>query len=775
MDLQKKPPGRPPAQTNKRDKPGRTTETASSPARVKKLKKRWPVWKRVLGSFVIALAFSVLCTGGIVYALTMTRFDPYKLVQGATDPTVVYDRYGKVAFTIEPTGVRRVPLSRIPRYLQQALLATEDIRFYQNQGIDFRSILRSIVNDVFHHNGLQGASTITEQLAKITYLHDDRSLRYKLQEIFLALQIDRYFTKNQILDMYFNAANFNGATPGVENASEIYFQKDVSQLDLAQSALLAGMPQAPTEYDPFLHPHAALARRNLVLAQMAKYHFITVAQMTAAQKQPLGLAAQPGLVADGVPPQYASYRDYLYEEANRIGLGAQTLQAGGYKVYTDLDPELQMAAYDQFERGTYFPASAGGQMIEGGAVFLDPRTGGIEAIEGSRPQGYQYEGFDYATQSERSPGSSIKPLVVYGPAIQSGRWNANSLLYDGPLDINGYTPHDWEYHQTLNDQVTVRDALAMSWNIPAVWLLDQIGIATGLDFAEKAGLHFERQDFQHLDVALGDIHPGTNPLQMADAYSSFDNNGVRIPAHAIELVVSYSGATVYQASPAPVTVMSPSTAAQMVGLLRNNVVNGIAHEASVPGREVAGKTGSTAYVAPGQTYSPGDQDLWFCGFTPSVVGSVWEGYPNPGPNAYIQIGTSGLPAQLFSAILQQGLAGQPAQSFQEPVDSGGQPSVIPLIRGLRASYDRAQAAVHLRWDPVTDPNAYYMVFRGRAGENNLYYNRAIGSVTQTVYSDPLWQRGSFGFQVVAFDENTHAEVGQSGIADVTIGPPTGRR
>lgn len=751
----------------------RQTRSSVHPRRRPGKRKRKSLAFRLVISFGITVLFTGAVTGAILYTLTTARFDPSQLLLGVTNPTIVYDRYGRVAFTIEPTGTRRVSLKQIPVNLQRALIATEDVRFYHNYGIDVRSLMRSLIADLTHHNRAEGGSTITEQLGKVVYLKDDKSLRYKLEEVMIALQINHHFSKNQILDMYFNTIDFNGETPGVENAAEIYFQRDVSQLDLAQCALLAGLPQGPTEYDPFLHPHAALVRRNTVLRQMAKYGFITQRLAAQTEAKPLELAKQEGLISDGVPPQYASYRDYLYEEANQLGIGQNALQAGGLRIYTELDPKLQLAAFEQFSNDKFFPPAMDGNMAQAGAVFLNPQSGGIEAIEGSRPSLYEYGGFDYATETERSPGSSIKPLVVYGPALDSGRYTPDSLLYDGPLDINGYQPEDWEYHPTINQEVTVRDALAMSWNIPAVWLLNQIGIANGLDFAERAGLTFETPDFSHLDVSLGDIHPGTNPLQMADAYTSFDNNGQRVASHAMIRIMNDNGDTLYDAPDVSMYVMKSETANTMVGLLRNNVVNGIAQVASVEGQEIAGKTGSVAYLPPGADASLGDSDLWFCGFSPSVVGAIWEGFPDPGEHAYVpnSVGGSALPAELFSAIMTQGLAGRNGGTFESPVNASVTKEAVSSL-DLVANYDPLLRGVRLSWKAADDPHAYYLVFRGLAGQQNLYYNRSLAKVTTFQYVDPLNQTGRFGYQVVAFDAATNAIVGESGIATANIARST---
>jgi penicillin-binding protein 2A len=752
------------------------------------------VWRTL---FVAILAL-VASTGIALLVLvgTSSGFDPSKLEQ-IKGPTIVKDSEGQVVMKIQPPGPQDTPLSEIPLNLQHAVIAVEDARFYENNGIDFRALLRALYYDIIHRSAAQGASTIPEQLAKIVYLKDDKSISYKIKEIIYGIDIEKSFTKDQILDFYLNEVFLGQGATGVSEAARVYFDKPVSQLDLAECALLAGLPQAPSYYNPYVNKEAALERRNLVLKRMLDQNYITESQYEQAVREPIRLSQ--GSINDSVPPEFRYYRDYLYEEADRIGIGASVLAEGGVTVYTTLDPKLQKAAYDAYQHSSYFPPNMHGEMVQSGAVFLNPKTGGIKAIIGARGE-YVARGLDHATQIHRSPGSAIKPLVVYGPAIATGRYSGDSLLYDdhGSYDVNGYVVHDWDggKHTTVDGKLTLREALAQSYNVPAVWLLQQLGVDTGIRFAEKAGLAFSDVDYQHLGVALGDISKGTNPLQMADAYSSFVNNGQRIEAHAITQIVNADGSVIYDANPKTYDVMSPGVAHAMTALLENNVVNGIAKAARVPGWDVAGKTGSTQYED-----TSGDTDVWFCGFTSNVVGAIWMGFDNTDANHYIPgwTGGSAMPARLFSVILRNGLSGS-GQSLGIPVDSGPKPPAA--IDSFTAAWDPVQHSVILSWPPV-DQAANYQIARtdlgettGQGGPSSGATNNpgtspsgsmpnAEGTViiqagTGTTYQDPTALEGhTYTYQVRAYDD-TGTLIAQSSAVTVVIPgpqvnppPPTG--
>ncbi len=653
-----------------------------SPEKVRKKppRRRVPRWIKVVWLVDVVL-FAVLLVGGIVVWIVSTPRVNLAILDQTSRPTEVFDRYGNLAFKIPSVGIQRVPLTEIPRTLQKALIATEDAGFYHNYGFSFRGYFRAALSDILHRNTGQGASTITQQLAKMVYLHDNRSLKYKLQELVIALQIARHFSKNQILDMYFNHVYFGNGATGIAQAAYGYFglrPGQMSGMTLPQAALLAGLPQAPSLYDPVVNPQLARQRRNLVLQRMYEQHYISYGTMQQAQHAPLELNVHELATSSPIPVQYDYYRDYLYQELSQLHLSSQLLTYGGIKIYTSLDPQLQLSTYTSVNDLNNYPTPLGTatEQLQGAAVFINPHTGGIESMVGGRQNQYSYRGFNYAVSTQRSPGSAMKPLIAYGPAIQTGKWNAGSALMDGTnnrLTFGNYTVSDWEPHATANGYVTMRWALAESWNAPAVWLLNQIGIQTGIDFAQRAGIDLSNPGNQNLTIALGNIIPGISPLQLADAYASFDNNGVRIPAHAIDRIVADNGSVIYQYNPQPVTVMSASTAQQMVGLLRNNVVNGIVAGASAPGHEVAGKTGSVAYTNTSQT----DSDLWVAAFTPNVVGAVWEGYPVTTLANSLPQWSSSYPPKMFSDIISHGLSPSGATFGVPPAAGPDFPAYVP--------------------------------------------------------------------------------------------------
>ncbi len=648
-------------------------------AKPKAKRKRVSLWTKLAWTASVAVIAFAAMVLTFLHMLQATKFN-LKALDQTSAPTQVYDRYGKLIFQIPPKGVIDVPLNQIPVKLQHALIATEDAGFYHHQGFSLRGYFRAALYDIVHHSYAQGASTITQQLAKFVYLSDAKTLTRKVQQLILAIQIAKRYSKGQVLDMYFNHVYFGNDATGIQQAAYTYFGMQPPQMknmSLAQAALIAGLPQAPSLYDPLINPKLARTRRNEVLVRMYLSHYITHAQMLATEKLPLQLhPGQP--TGTGVPPQYAYFRDYLYQQLNQLHISTQILTRGGVKIYTELDPQLQTAAYNAVNNPAFYPTPlpSATQEIQGAAVFLNPHTGAVMALVGGKQNQYTYRGFDYATQTQRSPGSAMKPLVAYGPAIQTGNWNASSALLDGVnnrLSFGNYTVSDWESHPTQNGYVSLRWALAESWNAPAVWLLRQIGISTGIQFAEKAGINLSNPANNNLTIALGNVVPGISPLTLADAYCSFDNQGIRLPAHAIDRIVNNSGTVLYQYNAKPVTVMSPQTAQQMLALLQNNVVNGIVAGAAAPGHQVAGKTGSVAYTNTSQT----DSDLWVAAFTPNVVGAIWEGYPTTTLANSLPQWSSKFPPEMFSAIIRQGWPAH-GGSFGVPPAAGSDfPAQLP--------------------------------------------------------------------------------------------------
>lgn len=658
----------------------RSANGQTRPKAPRRTRRKVPVWQVVLWSAAAAVSLSCGMIAWLLYQLETPSVNLSVLDQ-TSSPTQVFDRYGKLAFIIPAKGVVDVPLHDIPVRLQQALIATEDAAFYhQPYGFSIRGYFRAAFYDLLHHSVAQGASTITQQLAKFVFLSDAKTFTRKWKQLILAAQISKTYTKAQILDMYFNHVYFGNDATGIAEAAYTYFNLQPSQLHgltLAQCALLAGLPQAPSLYDPLVNPKLALTRRNEVLLRMYEVHDITRAQMLSAKRAPLELTPNSS-GNQGIPPQYNYFRDYLYQEFAQLGLSTQLLTRGGLKIYTELDPALQQATYNAVNNPAYYPTplSSATEQMQGAGVMLDPQTGGIMALVGGRQNQYTFRGFDYATMTQRSPGSAMKPLVAYGPALQTGQWNANSALLDGinnRLSFGSYTVGDWENHPTDKGYVSLRWALAESWNAPAVWLLNQIGIQTGIQFAEKAGINLSNPANHNLTIALGNVVPGISPLTLADAYAAFDNYGLRMPAHAIDQVVSRTGVVLYQYNAAPVQVMSAGTARDMTALLENNVTNGIVAGAAAPGHAVAGKTGSVAFTNTSQT----DSDLWVAAYTPNVVGAIWEGYPNTTLANSIAQWSSKYPPMMFSAILRSGWPPHGGKFPLPPATGSAFPASLP--------------------------------------------------------------------------------------------------
>lgn len=592
----------------------------------------------------------------------------------------VLDGSGHLLFELPPAGRIDVPLSMIPRDVQRALIATEDAGFYHQDGFSIESYIRAAWHDLLHHDEAQGGSTLTQQLAKIVYLTDAKTFQRKWNQLVISMEIARRYTHNQILDFYLNRVYYGAGATGIAQAAYVYFgvkPTEMKRLSLVQCALLAGLPQAPSLYDPLVDPKLAMIRRNEVLQRMERQGDLTYAQMQKAQAT--GLELHPGRSPEFPVAQVdESYRDVVLTEISQMHL-TSALENGGLTITTALNPRLQQSTFAAVNNWRYYPRplSTAHEEVQGAAVMIDPHTGGILALVGGKANTYSYLGFNYATQTQRSPGSAMKPLVAYGPAIQTGRWNASSAVEDGEnnqLSFHGYTVSDWEPHWTDQGAVSIRWALAESWNAPAVWLLNEIGIDRGIAFADRAGIDLNHAADRNLTIALGNVIPGISPLQLADAYASFDNDGERMPAHAILRVTGPGGRVLYGGRERPVRVMSPSTARQMVALLENNVTNGIVAGAAAPGHEVAGKTGSVAYT----NWSRTDSDLWVAAFTPNVVGAIWEGYPKTTLADSLPQWSSKYPPMMFSAIIRNGWPAHGGRFAVAPAVGPEYPTNFPL-------------------------------------------------------------------------------------------------
>jgi len=616
--------------------------------------------------------FRILIIGILLGLLSLVAIGAYwistldieKLVVPILAPTQLIDRNGEPSSQMISVKIDPVSIDQIPLHMQQAIVAVEDKRYYDHTGVDAFGILRAVFRNVKEGGAAQGGSTITQQLAKNVFLTGEKTFSRKLTEAAYALKIESTYNKDEILEMYLNQIYFGEGQWGIQRAAKRYFGKDTKDLTLSESALLAGLPKAPSRYSPLKNKELALERRDLVLGLMRDEGFISKVEYNQAIVEPVQVLKEvPSEQQNYLLGQYASYTDEVIDEAIELyGFTERQLLAGNLLIYTELDPVVQSAMENTYRNDSLFPESTPDQLVQSGAVIMDPSTGGVRGIVGQRGE-HVFRGFNHATQLVRQPGSAFKPLMVYGPALEKG-YDAKSMLYDGPLDIGGYKPNNSD-HRTLG-QVSLRDAVIQSRNIPAVWLLNEIGLQTGKAFVEKLDIPLSEED-NNLSLALGGLSQGLSPLQMAQAYSIFPNLGTKVPAHTITKITTTDGRVLAEANLQSVSVMPPGTAHAMTELLIDVVREGTGKRAAMD-RPVAGKTGTTQLPQSKQFagITGGSKDAWFVGYTPELVGAVWLGYDNTDSKHYLTTSGGQYPALIFKEMMSLALKGIPISEFSRP-------------------------------------------------------------------------------------------------------------
>ena len=549
---------------------------------------------------------------------------------------------------------KRVPvaLRTIPDYLKKAVIATEDRQFYEHAGVDLRAIVRAIIKDIRVGEFVQGASTITQQLARTLFLTPRKSIIRKLKEAFLAFQIERRYTKDEILELYLNQIYFGSGAYGVEAAAQTYFGKPVSNLALDECALVAGMPKSPSRYSPLVDRSLALKRRAVVLKQMAQNGMITGVQLTAARSAPLNLAKSRN--GSTKAPYFVAYVRNLLEKE----FGSSRLYRTGLTVYTTLNYKMNKVAEEAVARGLGRLSARmqkhGTSAVEGpqaALVSLDARQGSILAMVGGRD--FQESPFNRATMARRQPGSAFKPLI-YACAMENG-FVQNGLIWDAPVVFKGATEDlDWapqNFSGKFRGEMTLRQALAVSQNIPAVKLLNKLGPSTAVQWAYRMGIKSPLQP--NLSLVLGTSE--VTLLELTAAYAVFPNEGVWTKPFAILEVLDREGRSILRARPQKRTVISPETASIMTDMLQAVVQAGTGRAAMRIGRPLAGKTGTT------DSY----RDALFVGFSPTIVAGVWVGLDHFGTMGNKETGArAALP--IWIDYMGRVLAGRPFHDFSLP-------------------------------------------------------------------------------------------------------------
>lgn len=621
---------------------------------------------------VALILFLVLFGAGMGMAIGIWRslpdWEPGSLQMDMT--TSLYDKNNNLFASLHGEQNRiLVDIDDLPKHLIDAFIATEDHRFYQHHGIDLQAIARAALVNLRSGSIREGGSTITQQLAKNAFIENpERTLRRKIQEAFLALQLERNFTKKEILEQYLNIVYFGHGAYGVQAAARTYFGKDAKDLNLAESALLAGLVQSPGNYSPLIKGNeaAALKRQAQVLDNMVKYGYISPAQAEEAKKQKLTFAKRK----ENIGQRFPYFVDAVIEEAEKLleanGIEVAQLYRGGLQIYTTLDPVIQNKIEEVYRDPKNFPPSAPDRLIQSAMVVLDPHTGEIRGLIGGRDYTTQ-RGLNRAIHAERQPGSTIKPLVVYAPALEKG-YPPAYVLDDVPVTFPSqpkpYSPRNYDHR--YRGLISMREAIRWSVNTAAVKMLHTIGVDSGFEFGKRLGLPLIDQD-RNLSLALGGLTRGVSPLQMAAAYAAFANQGIYVTPHTIIRITDRLGRNLVVNTPKRRAVMSEQTAYLMTDMLQTVIRSGTGTRAQL-GRPAAGKTGTTELPdLPGFKGLEGTTDAWFAGYTPELVAVVWMGYDQTDPKHYLKnVAGGSYPALIWKAVMSTALKNVPPRDFPRP-------------------------------------------------------------------------------------------------------------
>ncbi|ARK30352.1 penicillin-binding protein 1A [Halalkalibacter krulwichiae] len=637
------------------------------------------LWKKIFIAFIIA-AFVAVLAGGITF---------FAMIQGApeldeekltlTQGLLVHDQNDSFVSQLE-TSERRVNVSiqDIPPVVEDAFIAVEDIRFREHFGIDIRRLFGAVRANITGGFGAEGASTITQQLVKNLFLNDEKKLTRKVQEQYLAIKLEQHYSKDQILQMYLNQIYLGSGVYGVELASQTYFNKSVQDLTLADAALLAGIPRRPSFYDPTQNPEAAESRRNLVLSLMEQHGKITSEE--AAEAQAIPLEEQLELTERESYPYEAFYNQVLSELEAMEGITISDIYNAGLKVYTTLDVDAQEHVERVLQSEEYVNVYPDKEDFTAAVTLLDTKTGEIKALGSGREDTGHQRGYNLATDERRQPGSTIKPILDYGPAIEYLQWSTAHRLVDEEHTYNdtSRTPVR-NFDRRYDGPMSMRTALARSRNVTAIKALQEVGVDRAQAFAEGLGIPIEEQLLENESqmpeaYGLGGFADGVTTKELAGAYAAFGNNGNYVEPHAVRRV-EFPDGRIINLQPESKVAMSDYTAYMITDMLKTAVTNGTGGVANIAGLPMAGKTGTTNFSQDERTRrgipEGGVPDIWFSGYTTNYTISVWTGFLRNKENESINYFPSGsnerqAAQQIFKAIMQEVSNGVETEDFTMP-------------------------------------------------------------------------------------------------------------
>lgn len=707
-------------------------------------KMKWPM---IIVSIIFLLGiigYSIILFGGKLV------IDEEKLILDST--TIIETTDGKYIGRLYDENRYLVTLDQVPNHVQDAFVAIEDVRFYSHAGVDIKSVGRAIYKDIIALGKAEGASTITQQLVKNLFLYHDKTWMRKTKEVMAAIYLEREYSKEEILEIYLNAIYFGHGIYGIETAAQYFFSKPVQELTIAEGALIAALAKAPNGYSPINHPDKALTRRNLVLKVMNDAKMISTDAMLTEQGKTLGLD-----IKDKEPnPWVNSYLDLVMKEAaKKYSISIDELKRGGYRIVVNMDETAQKIAYEEFKKDSYFPGSTDG--VEGAFVMLEEATGQLKVVLGGR--NYQLGDLNRVTV-KRQPGSTIKPLAVYGPAMMTGNFDPYSILKDEEIAYGDYVARN--YDGQYEGEISLYEALATSKNTSAVWLLDQISIDVSKDYLKKMNMDIPDDG---LAIALGGLSEGLTPINMVEGYRAFVHKGEVIEPYTISRIYNRSGELIAEANPAKTEIFHPQVAWNMTEILSYTVEAGTAQEGKYD-KALAGKTGSTEHPnAKGMV-----KDAWFVGFTPEYVTSLWMGYDHSDKDHYLTTGSSA-PTKLTKAILSKmDSEVSLVKNFTKPNDVKAvpQPIELPSIKNVHVKYVFGGLPLikgEISWTGSSDERVIYRIYQRESGIDKKI-GEVVGETKFKINDVKLLQ--SNHFYIVPYNPLTKIEGKQSDIVELSM-------
>ncbi|WP_209122637.1 transglycosylase domain-containing protein [Alkalihalobacillus sp. BA299] len=617
-------------------------------------KKKKGLFKKLF--IATAVFFSVLVIAGGITVFSMIasspQLDEERLLLAQS--TEIYDQNDE-SFTLLEAVENRiyVNINDVPELVENAFISVEDIRFREHFGVDVRRMVGAVAANITGGFGAEGASTITQQVVKNLFLSPEKTISRKIQEQYLAIKLEQQYSKDQILEMYLNAIYFGNGAYGVQQAAITYFNKEnLEDLTIADAALLAGLPQRPNYYNPLKNPEAAEKRRNTVISLMERHGKITAEE--AEQAKAVSVVDQLNPAKREESP-YQAFIDQVLTEVEAIeGITTSDLYTAGLKIYTTLDRNAQSHVEKVLQTDEFIQGYPDNEDFQAGVTLIDTATGQIKAIGSGRHQNEVKRGFNFATDIKKQPGSTIKPVLDYGPVIEHFKWSTGKIIVDEPHNYSDGTPIR-NHNRSYSGPVTMRKALADSLNIPAIKALQEVGLDNARDFAKTLGIPFENDQIYE-PYGIGGFTTGISTLDLAGSYAAFGNEGIYIEPHTVRKI-EFPDGRVIKLTPDPVVAMSDYTAFMISDMLKSVVTSGTGTHANIPSLPLAGKTGTTNFSAEDKNTfnipANGVPDVWFAGYTTRYTAAVWTGYDRKGEGNYLIGNDRRLAQQIFKVIMEE--------------------------------------------------------------------------------------------------------------------------